>query len=271
MNAVLHQEPYRHYKMENPETGKTTWNGAGGVRIASVTDVLDGAADALTGWAIGNTLVAAETAAVRYLGCGPDLARSILDFGQLAELTGCMPYTLRDAKADLGTLAHSYFGAALAGPPFPDEDYITVPYGYRAAIVDWIMQEQPVVVQDDKGPRVERAVGDFDRAVAGTYDAQLVLGPDLGDCFTHRVDLKTSRSVQPKHFAQVAEYEREAQLCGEDPSDYCTILHVDPLHGVKAYSIEVGGADYVRALAVFDSYLAVRRGESALAKLLKSC
>lgn len=269
---TLHETPYRHYKAVNPETGKVTWNGAGGKRIYSITDILDGGADALTQWAIANTLIAAERAVVQWLDAAPALATSVLDFAALAELTGLMPDSIRDAKADLGTLAHTYFAARMAGDGPPAETQ-AVPYGYRCAIDEWIAETRPTPIEGDGGLHVERAVGDFERAVAGTYDAQAWLLTH-GNKFIgarHRIDLKTSRSVQPKHFAQVAAYERCGRLCGEVASEYLTVLHIDPLEGAKPYTIAAYGAEYQQALAVFDHYLGIRRGEAGLAKLLKSC
>jgi hypothetical protein len=254
--------------MTNPDTGKITWLGANKQRIGSVTDVLDGGAEALLNWAVGNAVAACETAAVRYLDCGVDLAGSILDFGALAQLTGRMPDTVRDDKAALGTAAHDYLAYRL-GCPEPGTAGL-VPYGYRCGIDAFIAEHQPVAVRDTRGLRVERAVGDFERAVAGTYDAQVLLEPgERGRArMVHRLDLKTCNAVQPKHWAQVAEYEREAVLCGEEPSDYCSILHVTPLGDFALHSIAVGSPDYLLALDTFSSYLQIRRGENRLAKLL---
>ncbi len=268
---TLHQEPFRHYKATN-DNGKDTWNGAHKQRIVSVTDVLDGGQNNLTSWAIGNALVAAETAmATWFPAVAPALASSTLDFGGLAEITGLMPDSIRDNKADLGTLAHRYFAGLLCDElALSPSEAALVPYGFRVALHDFMTEHDPVAVMDERGPLVERTVGDFERAIAGTYDAVLnCVGHGAVPSGRGRWDLKSSNTVQPKHFAQVAEYEELAVLCGEKPSDYVGVLHITPLGDFKPYTIQVGSPDYVAALAVFNHYLGIKRGESRLAKLLK--
>lgn len=259
---TLHEEPHRHYKLN----GK--WS-IGGVRIASVTQVLDNSIGALTGWAASQAVAAAEQVAVDWFGAGPALASSLLSFGELAALQPEWPDNVRDDKADSGNAAHSYLacrlqGYSLATPPL-------VPYGLRVAIDDWIDEWRPQLVDG----RAERIVGDVERAVAGTYDAQVVVRTlSVREMFqsragTHRIDLKQSRTVQPKHFAQLAEYERSAVDSGEEASDYLTILHITPTGTFKLYSIDVGGPEHKLALAMFDACLAIHRATPKLAKILK--
>lgn len=269
---TLHDEPFRHYKATN-DKGKETWNGARKQRILSVTDVLDGGQSALLSWAVGNTLVAAEAAAVQWLDAAPALARSVVDFNGLAELTGLMPDSIRDDKAALGTLAHEYLADKLMVVEGvleqPQRDYSAVPYGYRFAIDEFLADHNPSPVYDDAGPRIERVVGNFELAVAGTYDAQVILPTSSGPPPRHRLDLKSSRSVQAKHFAQVAMYEELALECeGGAPSDYVSILHVTPLGEYKLHSIAYGSDDYRLAVETFHRYLGIRRGEARLAKLI---
>lgn len=271
MTWTLHDEPFRHYKALNQETGKVTWNGARKQRIVSVTDVLDGGADALLQWAIGNTLVAAEKALVTWFpGAAASLATSTLDFGGLAQITGLMPETIRDDKADLGTLAHTYLGWRLSGgvPNAVTRAASLVPYHYRHGIEEFVRECEPLVLRDEHGDRIERAVGDFERAVAGTYDAQVELRSD-SNLAVHRLDLKTSNTVQPKHFAQVAAYEELAQLCGEEPSEFVSILHVTPLGEYRLLSLAYGSDDYHMAVELFHYYLQIRRSEARLAKLIR--
>lgn len=277
----LHHEPYRHYKGRNPETGKVTWNGANKQRILSVTDVLDGGQNQLLSWAVGNTLVAAEAALVTWFpGASAALATSAVDFAGLAQLSGKMPDSIRDDKASLGTLAHEYLADRLMVRERViaqvQRNYSDLPYGLRCAIDEFLDEQDPVPVRDERGLHVERAVGDFERAVAGTYDAQVRLNPCMGDDGweappgIHRLDLKSSRTVQPKHFAQVAEYEELAQACGEEPSDYVSLLHITPLGEYALHSIAYGSDDYHLAVETFHRYLGIRRGEARLAKLLRS-
>ena len=128
----------------------------------------------------------------------------------------------------------------------------------------------PAVERDESGPRVERCVGDYERAVAGTYDAQMRAGymarkmPEG----VHRIDAKSSNTLQPKHFAQVSEYEREAVLQGEEPSDWLTVIQFTPLGEYHPYSIAVGSAEHKLAQSVFDAHLTIHRGLAPLRKLL---
>lgn len=276
---TLHHEPFRHYKQTDPVTGKETWNGANRQRIVSVTDVLDPDGGALLAWAVGRTCVAAESALSDWFpGAAAAISRSVLDFPGLMQLTGEMPDTVRDDKAELGTAAHEYLALRLQGwqPGVAMLQLLSLgqlvpPYGYRAAIDDFIDAHDPVVHEDERGQKIERAVGDYARAVAGTYDfcGSLV---GHGDVLpgSHRVDLKSCNTLQPKHLSQVCEYEREAQVCGEPPSDYASVLHITPLGEFRVVSVAVGSPEYKLGLAVFDHYLGLRRGEPGLAKLLRS-
>ena len=261
----LHHSPYRHYKRQKDD-GKWTWEGKDRQRITSVTDVLD-SRESLTGWATARTLIAAERAAVDYLGAGPMLARSIIDFSTMTQLTGLMPDTIRDDKAELGTAIHGYLAAALKRTPMPEP---APPFGLQEAVEAFLDDTGFTPAHDAHGPRVERAVGSVDLAVAGTYDAQGA--PAWGSRMqrgVHRIDAKSSRTVQPKHLAQVAAYEYFARLNGEEPSQYLTIVHLDPLGMWNPYTIEAEGEQYQRALTYFMANLAIHRGTPKLAKLLQ--
>lgn len=268
---TLHEEQHRHYKLN----GK--WS-IDGVRIASVTQVLDNSVGQLTGWAASQATAACEQVAVDWFGAGPALASSLLSFGELAVLQPEWPDNVRDDKADSGNAAHDYLAQRLrCRPRAVAAATSNVPYGLRVAIDDFIEQHRPVVLEDAAGTRVERIVGSRERAVAGTYDAQLSISLrslDPTDCLNgrwgrHRVDLKQSRTVQPKHFAQLAEYERSAVDSGEESSDYLTILHITPTGTFKLYSIDVGGPEHKLALAMFDACLTIHRATPKLAKVLK--
>ena len=280
---TLHDKPFRHYKVVGPK-GKPTWEGKDRQRIVSVTTVLDGD-EALPRWAASTALGAAETAARAYFhGVDEALDTSILSFGQLVETTGMMPDAVKDLAGDEGTAAHVYLAqrlrawsgveSSLLG--LPARGLPEVPYGVMVAIDGFLAEHEPEPVIDAQGPRVERIVGDYDTAVAGTYDAQVLMGsdasgwwPEVGDAPTHRIDLKSSRTMQPKFFAQLAEYERLAVGNGEDPSDYLTVLHVDRAGNFQLYSIEVGSAQHKQALQLFDANLAIHRLTPKLAKILK--
>lgn len=265
----LHQEPYRHYKRFDADKNKWTWEGRDRQRIASVTTVLGGSTS-LTGWAANNALVAAERASVQWLGAGPPLAKSLLPFGTLAQLTGLMPDSIRDDKGAIGTMAHTYLSAQLIHSSHSPEDFTDLPYGIRTAIDRFLYETGFLPVYDAQGARVERAVGDEVLATAGTYDAQ-------GEPQTfaqlnagvHRIDAKTSNTVQAKHFAQLAIYERLAQAVGESPSEWLTIIHLTPLGEWVPYSIAANSVEATLALNTFYAYLAIYRGENTLAKLLK--
>lgn len=272
----LHNEPHRHYKVVGPK-GKPTWNGAGSQRIVSVTTVLDGA-DALTRWSASTTLGAAETATRLFFdGVDEALDGSILSFGQLVETTGLMPDSVKDRAGAEGTAAHKYLAARLMGGAraIAPEGAGDVPYGIRVAIEDFIAEHEPDPIEDEHGLRVERAVGDYDTAVAGTYDAQVLMGsdasgwwPEVGNAPTHRLDLKSSRTMQPKFFAQLAAYEWLASVNGEDPSDYLTVVHVDRAGNYTLHSIEVGSAQHKWALDLFMAYLTIHRNVPKLAKII---
>lgn len=265
---TLHHEPFRHYKATNA-AGKSTWNGANKQRIVSVTTVLDGD-DRLVNWAAQTTLGAAEhTARTFFAGVDQALDVSTLSFGQLARTTGLLPDQIKDDAGSEGSAAHIYLAARLQGyAPGLAAGSMLTPYGIRQGIEDFMRDYRPEPLQDGRGLRVERVVGDFDRAVAGTYDAQLTLKGPLspGDHWLHRIDLKSSRSMQPKFFAQLAEYERLAVLCGEEPSDFLTVLHVDRAGNARLYPIKVGSRDHKDALALFDAHLAIYRLSPRIAK-----
>lgn len=270
---TLHETPHRHYKLN----GK--WS-IDGVRITSVTQVLDNSMGALTSWAASQALAASEQVARDWLpGTEAAFARSLLSFGELAALQPEWPDNVRDDKGDSGTAAHHYLAERLNFGYRPaDSPYPVAPYGLRMAIDKFIEQHRPMPVGDDRGLRVERIVGSRTRAVAGTYDAQLGIyhhhtaGIEAlfsGKWGRHRVDLKQSNTIQPKHWAQVAAYERDAVECGEEPSDYLSILHITPTGTYKLHSIESRGAPARQALELFDACLAIHRLAPKLAKLTK--
>lgn len=271
-NFKLHHEPHRHYKLQKPD-GKWSWQNRDKVRIASVTDVLD-KDSALTNWAVGNALVAAERVAVQWLDAGPALAGSVLDFALMANLTGLMPNDIRDDKGVIGTAAHHYLGEALQNFPGGSKAaYIdsALPFGYKTAIDIFLADTGFIAAADENGERVERAVGSEELAVAGTYDAQGAhnsMEHPIEDG-VHRIDLKSSNSVQPKHFAQLAAYEHLAIESGEEPSEWLTIIHINALGDWRPYSIKASSTESERAFLLFMSYLNIRRSEAALAKLLK--
>lgn len=268
---TLHDEPYRHYKATI--NGKPTWT-IDKRRIASVTTVLGGH-DNLAGWAASQALTAAE-AAVNGLGldeyapgwprtsqCDEDgvLLDQPASFAELAYRTGSMPDQVRDIAAARGTEAHTYLAARLIGVPRP---YTCLPYGYRAALEEWLREWKPVPVSDERGLRIERAVGDHELAVAGTYDAQVCVGSRV-----HRIDLKSSRTITSKHFAQLAAYERCARACGEGPSDRLTVVQIDGTGHCRTYTIATYSDAHTQALREFDAHLTIYRGSPAVAKLLK--
>ncbi len=252
----LRQEPHRAYwRTKDDEPDKWTWLGRDRTRIASVTTVLDGDMDRLLGWAVGKAFTAFEHVLhSRCMGLLPDE-----DLGELCQATGLMPDTYRDLKGDIGTAGHAYLERRLTGGD--DCDAVDgLPYGYRSAIDAFLDETGCVAVRDERGPRVERAVGDEERAVAGTYDAQVRAFNRGGlAAGVHRIDLKSSNALHPKQMAQLAEYERLAVLCGEDRSDYLTVVHIDGLGNWKPWSIPTDSAAEDDALAYFDAALRIYR------------
>ncbi len=256
----LRQEPHRAYwRTKEGEPDKWTWNGRDKVRIASVTTVLDGDMDRLLDWAVGKAFTAFEHVLNAHGGVFGEDNR---DLGELCQATGLMPDTYRDLKGDIGTAGHAYLAAVLAGCAVPMGPYDGLPYGYRLAIDAFLDDTAATPVHDERGPCIERAVGDEVTAVAGTYDA-VVTVPAGGRgglaAGVHRIDLKSSNSLHPKQMAQLAEYERLAVLCGEDRSDHLTIIHIDGLGNWKPWSIPTGGPEEQSALAYFDAALALYR------------
>lgn len=259
---ALYQEPHRHYK-HLKDDGKWSWS-VGGQRIISVTTVLDGGQDNLTRWAIGQTLLAAEETMHDWYGV-PHRNDSVLSFGELAGLNPNMAEAVRDSKGAVGTDSHVYLAKCLEAQYDVLPVVGDVPYGVVYAIDAWIAEAEPEPVEDEHGPRVERCVGDPETAVAGTYDAQVTLADGV-----HRLDLKTSRTVQPKHWAQVAEYERLAVLNGESESDWLSILHVDDAGNFRLLSIAACGPKAALAAAVFKAHLTILRGSAKLSALCKT-
>lgn len=274
----LHDAPHRHYKV-SVDGKKPTWNGAAKQRIASVTQVLQGA-DNLAGWAASQATAACERVMVDWYGLAPAMQHSLLTVGELAALQPEWPDNVRDAKGDSGTALHGYLHYRLAGHmadgdwPGPRE----LPYGLRVAADAFLGRYQPRAVCDI-GPRVERAVGDHERAIAGTYDAQVDMwcgdeaAPQRRDPdhrTRHRLDYKQSNTVQPTMFAQLAAYEDLAvRCCGEEPSQFLSIVHFSPLGTFDLHSIAVGSIVHQRARLLFDAYLAIHRTTPQLARLLK--
>jgi hypothetical protein len=252
---ALHQEPHRHYKVLREADGKWVWQNRDKTRIASVTTILDGDMDRLLGWAVGKAFTAFERVAL-----DRGAIDGLDDLGELCQATGLMPDTYRDLKGDIGTAGHTWLELRLTGSSAGEHDFTMLPYGYRLAIDAFIDETGFRAEVDERGPRIERAVGDEARAVAGTYDAQgrptraCALLPGL-----HRIDLKSSNSTHPKMFAQLAEYERDAVLCGEDRSDYLTIIHIDALGNWTPSTIPTGGEAEADARAYFDAALALYR------------
>ncbi len=257
----LHHEPHRHYKHLG-DNGKWSWQ-IGKTRIAGVTTILDGGQDNLVQWAANTALGAGQQVAIDWLGAGPALATSLLSFAELANLSGRMPNDVRDRKGRSGTLLHGYLATRLGVPT----DYEGLSYGLGAAADRFIEDWNVTALEDGLGPRVERCVGDVERAIGGTYDAQVLMGH--GGQAVHRIDAKQSNTVQAKHLAQLAAYERCAVLCGEEPSDYLTLIHCNDLGDYAPHSIRCGSDEHALALAVFDAHLVTYRGLPILGKLLK--
>lgn len=262
----LFQEPFRHYKAS---TGPDSWSWTSNKRrIASVTQILDGGQDNLTRWSASQALIAAEQVLQRAMG---KRRSKLLRENTLAELlleTGLLPEQVRDAKADIGTLAHSYLAARLvsmpAAPSWPG-----LPAGYLHAVDAFLEEHRPIPAKlADGSLAIERAVGCRTRALAGTYDFQAYM-PIEGTPGVHRADLKSSNTVQPKHFVQLAGYEEMAVQCGEAPSDYLTIVHVDGCGNFKLHTIAVGSDDHKCALRVWHAAIVQYRDTRQLAKLLK--
>ncbi len=250
----LHYEPHRHYKVLREDEDKWVWQNRDKTRIASVTTVLDGDMNRLLGWAVGKAFTAFEAV---YGATNPSF-----DLGAACQATGLMPDTYRDLKGDIGTAGHAYLAAVLAGCAVPMGPYDGLPYGYRLAIDAFLDDTAATPVHDERGPCIERAVGDEVTAVAGTYDA-VVTVPAGGRgglaAGVHRIDLKSSNSLHPKQMAQLAEYERLAVLCGEDRSDHLTVVHIDGLGAWKPWSIPTDSAAEAAALAYFDAALSIYR------------
>lgn len=257
----LRHEPHRAYWRQKGDD-KWTWNGRDKTRIASVTTVLDGDIDWLLSWAVGKALVAAESVYNAAMPYDPD------DFLEVVQATGLMPDTYRDLKGDIGTAGHAYLEWRLtAAAELP----LDLPYGYRLAIDTFLDETGFQAYVDARGPRVERAVGDESRAVAGTYDAAgspTKAGPLHPG--VHRIDLKSSNALQPKMLAQLACYERLAVLCGEERSDWLTIVHIDALGNWTPTQISTGGPEEQAALDYFDAALTLYRRAPDLRKLLGS-
>jgi hypothetical protein len=260
----LRQTPHRAY-WYTPPGGKPSWTIKGVGRIASVTQVLDAASGGLTSWAAAQATAASEQVARDWLGAEAPLAQSVLSFGELAALQPEWPDNVRDAKGDSGTALHHYLHARLS--PL-ENTYYPAPYGLRCGVDAFMDQHQPLAVYDAEGEfYVERAVGDLQRAVAGTPDALLDLGGRVPEF--HLVDLKQSNTVKPTFFAQLAAYHRCAQMSGWPAADFLTILHVDGAGNYKLHSIPANGPDATMALDLFDAYLAIHRMTPKLARLLK--
>ncbi len=261
---TLHEHPHRHYKV-SADGAKPTWNGDDKQRIVSVTTVLGGP-DNLTGWAASQAVTACSTAARRYLGAEEHLNGSILPWATLVELTGEMPDQVRDAAAVRGTAAHTYLSDALHGLDNTSGD---AEYGHRQAIDAFLDDAVTTPCCDRHGARIERAVGCSLEAVAGTYDAHVFRADAHGIPRLHRLDLKTSNTIRASHFAQLAAYEYLARICGEDPSAFLSILHIDLLGNYRLHSIEVGGDEHQQALDLWNAALTTYRNTSALNKYLK--
>lgn len=257
---TFHTSPYRHYRLDG------SWNAASGERIVSVTQILDGGQNRLTSWAAAQAVAAGERVAEDWCGLSPS---SALSFPALCELTGQMPDQVRDRAATRGTDAHHYLAWVLGGQEGPQPP---CEYALRCAIETFLVATAAVAVRDGAGARVERVVGDADRGVAGTYDGQADLLDTPHPCGSrHRLDAKSSKSLQGKHFAQLAAYERMAALCGEEPSDYLTILHLRPSGDYRLVSIAVGSPEHTLALAMFDAALVAYRAGPKLDKLVRPC
>lgn len=260
---TFHTSPHRHYKLDG------SWNSPASERIASVTQILDGGQNRLTAWAAAQAVAAGERVAEDWCGLSPS---SALGFAALCELSGLMPDQVRDRAATRGTDAHHYLAWALEPEPgvFPPP----CEYALRCAIDAFIADTGADVVRDNAGARVERVVGDAERGVAGTYDAQVCMESSQDDTHPgrpviHRLDAKSSKSLQGKHLAQLAAYERCAVLCGEAPSDYLTILHLLPSGDYRLVSIAVGSPEHTLALSMFDAALAMHRASPCLDKIVK--
>lgn len=61
-----------------------------------------------------------------------------------------------------------------------------------------------------------------------------------------------------------------AVACGEESSDFLTLLHIDDAGNFKLYSIEVGSTAHKQALDLWHAYLQIKRLTPPLAKLLSS-
>lgn len=275
---TLRQPPeygHRHYAV-SVNGAKPVWNGAGKRRIVSVTKVLDGDAGSLLGWATSHAVYAAEQTMQTWFGVSAAYeASSVLSFGELCKLSGLMPDDIRDAKGATGTALHEYAAAWLKGEDCTVEQLAALPYGLRCAVDAFHGDHDPRPLYDVHGPRVERAVGDYRRAVAGTYDAQVRLWTGqgaaehlIGQRPIHRIDYKQSNSVRGSMFAQLAAYERMARGCGEQRSHFLTVVHCDDCGNFKLHTIPAAGEPYKLALSVFDAALTLYRGNPQLGKLL---
>lgn len=261
----LFSAPHRHYRVWKGD--KWVWNGDDKQRIVSVTTVLGGDSG-LSEWAAAQAVSACGTAARRYLTAEEPLNSSLLSWRALVDLTGEMPDQTRDDAARRGTAAHEYLGWRLGGylhsGSFPE-----MSYGHRVATAQFIQDYQPRAISDSHGPRVERAVGCAKLAVAGTYDAQVMMGADALGVEVHRIDLKSSNTIRASHFAQLAAYEMLAQQCGERPSEFLTIVHINTCGDYVLHSIKVGGLEHYQALDLWTANLTIYRQTKSLDKVIK--
>lgn len=260
----LHQEPHRHYKVAGGKLKKPTWNGAGKKRIVSVTTMLGGDTDSLTGWAARQALAAGEWVVNHMLDGSEDLMASLLSFGQMAELSGIMPDDVRDDKAESGNAAHEYLYQRLVGQEFVYTG--DAPYGLRVAIEDYLAEYQPEPVA------AEQAVGSYELALAGTFDALVYHTTADGSHILpklHMLDLKQSNSIQPKMWSQLACYHHLNLVCGGQPADFLSILHIDALGNGTVYSIAVGSKEHAAADADWRAALVRHHSAPILAAVTK--
>jgi hypothetical protein len=113
--------------------------------------------------------------------------------------------TLRRA-GERGTAVHTVMEALAAGGAAHVDHLTDEAAGHATAVLDWWARRQPDPIL------CEEIIIDPDTGVVGRFDLLCAL-----DGEPVLLDLKTSNTLQPKHFVQVAAYIRGIEVSGYEP------------------------------------------------------
>lgn len=165
--------------------------------------------------------------------------------------------TLRRA-GERGTATHSVLEALTTGEDVKVDHLSEKPAGHAAAVLDWwaVRQPEPILC--------EQIIVDADAGIVGRFDLLCMI-----DGAPVLLDLKTSNTLQPKHFIQVAAYMRGIEVSGYEPvPESGLILHTTAAGEWREITVERNDARVFAAVWIESERRAIEAQIRAAGKLV---